>query len=277
MKKKWLIIGILLVSISWIGNYTFFAAKQPPHPLLLKHYYEIPIDVDRMSGTIDFRLSYLVNRNEEIDITGIQFPGADWIRMNSSHNVQIYNHYLLKTMYLSIDVPLLKEDKKMDEWLFKNVTVYLSNGQTKILPIGEIRIVKAKESELLEQMAGGGSSDQTGFNQWEANQPLKIKDVQISSTKPVDAWLKISVNGKPLTQDIFPVTLVKGKRVQLSYEWSFPEQDANGYHFYQVNAKILGEGENGQPFLRSMYVQYFPYFTNKEINDVAKQLRGEQQ
>ncbi|HWO74437.1 MAG TPA: hypothetical protein VNM69_00815 [Bacillus sp. (in: firmicutes)] len=44
MRRNSILIGLAVIFVSWVGNYVYFSANQLSHPIVLKHYYEVPYE-----------------------------------------------------------------------------------------------------------------------------------------------------------------------------------------------------------------------------------------
>jgi hypothetical protein len=68
IKRKYVILGLVLLIIAWVGNIYYYENHKLKKPLFIKHYYDIK------NGMDFFRLYFIDNINEKNEISYVSFP-----------------------------------------------------------------------------------------------------------------------------------------------------------------------------------------------------------
>ncbi|MBO8172131.1 MAG: hypothetical protein H0Z33_09575 [Bacillaceae bacterium] len=270
MKKTTLYLAIAVVLAILAGNFIYFQSQQLSSPIMLKHYYDLPLDPE-----VRFELHYLVNRDEEMDISWISIPGLDYVQTINDYqgSGQSFRHHKLKSVMVVINGDLLKQNNgNQDQWIFTEVTAHLTNGNTKTFPVGKVVITEFKESPL-KFKATGSSTDGTGFRVLEAEEELDIQQVEIPFSEQLLPDLKVLIDQQPYTEDLLPIKLKKGDLIEVNHQFSFDETNSSRLHYYDSHIYLMGRTAGGEAFKRGANIHFRPYLSQKDVNQLVEQAR----
>lgn len=301
MKKSYLYIGMVIVILSWISNYLYFSLNQLAQPVMLKHYYELPIEEETT-----FQLHYLMNRNNDVEISSIQIPGLDYVRMIDYGQNLIFRHQQLKTVTVQIDKNMLESNLEKP-FVISSIEAYLSNGEKQVYDIGEISLSESSRGPF-DFRAAGGSSNGNSFDFVTATEALVINSYEVPFKEQLSQSLKLfinheqtelptiaedlmkdrrrqppytdpveelnNLNHEEINRGIFPIYLKEGGFLNVQHRFEFPENDPNSFHYYRFDTKFIGKTEEGKPFVQRTIMNYDPYFTENNISLILKETRG---
>ncbi|WP_223702259.1 hypothetical protein [Sutcliffiella deserti] len=274
---KILRIGILFLCISWIGNLIYFYSQQLAEPIILKHYYELP-----MSPHYHFELFYITNKNEKSDITFVEFPQLESQELQyvitkpfENEVEQSFSHHKIKTLNFQMsDEETLKEIK--EDIVINEIRAYFSNGEVRNYSIGEIILYRDRGRSAFEGHFAGSSNSNEGFDSIVAKEDLIVNDLQFSFLDKLSKGIKLSLNKEEVTIDketlqlnsFLPKEFKKGEELELHYQFQFGEDDLNRHHFYEIIPRYIGETVNGEPFSDRIHLHYRPYISKKELREI---------
>ncbi|MCR2823433.1 hypothetical protein [Lederbergia panacisoli] len=279
IKTAMLATGMVIAIISMIGNYLFFVSKQLKEPIMLKHYYDTQVGVGSM---LEFQ--YVTNRNDDTEISWFIIPNSD-IRLpvSSDQTYQTYRHHQLKNVYTTITEEIARKLNK-SALEMTQLEVYFSNGDMKLMDIGEIILHEFKENNSpFDFRAGGGSTDNTGFSVAVATKDVNITGLEIPYADKFEKSIKLYVGdtertppnfqspkGELLTIDSFPIHKKKGDYLSFDYQIQFEQDDKNKHHLYTFEIKLVGNDENGETFSFPDTIFYKPELTDKDIAAIVQ-------
>lgn len=219
MKERYLWIGLLLVVLSWVGNYLFFESKQLEEPIFMEHFYEkrVPIrsddaddaDMDYFeSEGIQLTFYYLTNKYDPVDVVEVSVDGAEVYVDSGSfgyeffgasepiqHVVQEFRHYYLKSVTVEIRPEAFATGKPGDRWTFENMEVYFNNQEKVSANIGKIALfLDDYTPEVLEQWMGSGSNDGHNEGVFVSLKPLTVEDISVPFANEISDVFKAKVD-----------------------------------------------------------------------------------
>ncbi|KAB2328540.1 hypothetical protein F7731_25290 [Cytobacillus depressus] len=287
IKKSLLYVGLVIVILSFVGNYFVFTMSQLKKPIMLKHYYNSAV----LPGSI-LELHYIANRSNDIDIQWIIIPGIEnefYSPLYGTSYGQPYKHYQLKTFHIEINEHF-SDDMNAGALSFDQVTAHLSNGEKMIMPIGEITLFNQNDMTL-ERQSSGGSSDNTGFQIFKTDKDIEITGVDLPFANDLKSALTLKVNsnqvelernvnapvpeiiqnGKLITSDVFPLALKKDELLSVTHKFLFNQDDLLRFNYYQMDGKLHGNEQNGQKFTDFFSLSYRPSFEVKDLRAIIKE------
>jgi len=301
LKEKILWIGLLIVFISWIGNYLYFQSKQLDQPIFLDHYYETYM---QDASTLTFY--YLSNKTDDAVINHVTIDGIDLypvldhglVWSSSPTFEQEFTHQYLKSVTLDfapVPFPLKETD---DAWSFEEITVTFTNGQTLTTHIGEVRVFENLQNhELFNFHSGSTSSEHIHQEIMVATKPLTVEAIQIPFEELVEEVdVKVNVDTKLIKENeslrqrestagwqgpfgvlewheikgissheekLFPFQLERDNWLQLSMQ-----MNPNHKSYVDFGVEITGTTDDGKPFMRKSTIIEHPTLTQKVLNEI---------
>lgn len=270
IKKPVLLIGMALVLVSLIGNYSVFAINQLKTPIMLKHYYNFSVP----SG-LTLELHYLVNRSEEMDIQYATIGDSEIpLYSKESWTYQTLRHHKVKTLYFQLDDHFF-EDMKYDEMTINQIRVFLTNGESMVMDVGEINFYKREDSPL-DFKSSGGSNDNSGFGTLSVEENMNIESYEVSFINSLKNKIIYDLNlGEKKVDDqySFPISKEKGDIISYQYHWKFKDDDPMRNHYYYTTLTLKGKDESNTPFKHPITMDYRPYFTEKDVKEIIKEAK----
>ena len=138
--------------------------------IFMKHYYYIEVLGEEGS----FDIYYLLNHNDKTEIASIEIPGLGPMSVYPSEHAS-YQYYKMRKATVKIDKYYLKEQLKSNRFEITDLLVQFNNGKQQQVNIGKINIQfedKSKPQQL--SVSSGSSSDNTGFDEFRTEKPVKI-------------------------------------------------------------------------------------------------------
>ncbi|QFT89698.1 hypothetical protein FIU87_13635 [Bacillus sp. THAF10] len=278
MLKKFIFTGVLLAIVSWAGNMYYYNSQQLERPIMMKHYYELPKE------HIDFfRLHYITNKVEQMDIAWVEFPelGEHHLAISSDQSHDQGNYYQshkIKTLHLTTYHDSLPKQK--EDIILTKMTAHFTNGDSHTYEIGEI-VFKESNRGPFQFRGSGGSSDGTGYDNMSSSEMgLEVTDVTIRGHERLGNF-SLTINKQefePKSKENGITTMkLQGKEealpirfLNVKHAFSFESDDPNRFHFYSIIPIINGLKENGEPFKQDFHANYEPYFSEKELKQYMK-------
>ncbi|RXZ84186.1 hypothetical protein EBB07_03685 [Paenibacillaceae bacterium] len=308
MRFKYVIITVVLIAASWIGNWMYYEKMKMGEPIFLEHNYEL----SGLNGEM-FDIFFLEDRDADVTVTSVEFPNTFGMQSQLLLNKDTYGHQVLRKVSFTLksaeqemdetdEVDELDETWTIDErWKTfdaQTVHVYYSNGTTKEVNIGRVRVMPRPSTveQPFEFSSGGSSSDHSGFQSMTLSSPLVIQSIKSPAADQLDEWLGISLNitapftetdmlqgmpkdfesGTPIKDISLPLELEKGQALRIDHKFRFPADltVAAALVPSYIAIHFEGELENGKPFHYSYNLRYQPYFRNSEIRELIRLRRA---
>lgn len=299
MHGKKLMIAIVAVTLFFIGNILYFQSHQLKEPVILPHYVDLQLNQDGY-GMMD--LYYVTNQEQEI--WNVIIPGIEYVKVEFETVHQNLPHYFLKKASLQLQAQNITE-----ELIISDVEVQFSGSNlAQLYQIGEIRIRPSTNSEKehnVRMLASGSSNNQMSFFLFEMMEPLQLVNVNF----PFQGMLKdnfrmffdfdsedlteLHEKGRILKDDHdfvherlweksgveypnipFPVPFEANDVLLINHEFLFPNDSDLGKAIFNFELEFLFEDEKGEEVTAKSYIDYLPYFTNREIKDFIEKVGG---
>ncbi|SHJ29290.1 hypothetical protein SAMN05444401_2630 [Clostridium amylolyticum] len=271
--KKLVTCGLILFILTWTGNIIYYKNQILKEPLFMKHYY----DIDNSRG--EFRLSYIDNINSKDRVISIMFPeiGRQFYCSELSQNTD-RRYYALKT--IKIDFPNENMNvlpKEFQNKLITKAEVMLSNGKNINVDLGKIYIHSDETKENhLKTFGTTGSSDYTGSQLFNADRDIKVIGIKGKIYEEIKDVLRVSIEGKNLSDITFPINLKKGEPFDISYAFKFNKNDIRKNNAYLFTLDILTEDFQGNKGVTTCYLGYNSYSPhNYDIKTLKNSKGGE--
>ncbi len=194
MNIKKIIIGVSFICLLWIANLLYFQFQQLDEPMFLEHYYELSAYDD-----IDIPIYYLVNNNEDIEISFIQIPQLGDIDIYvENYKQNKYKYHTLKTSFIKLKGEEYKNAIAKEGFKITDLIVSFSNGDTKIVNIGQIFIYKNKPclkgDNPFKFVSCGSSNNNKGYRTLSLRTPVTVADFEYILDKKLDGFLRVYID-----------------------------------------------------------------------------------
>ncbi|CQR46805.1 hypothetical protein BN1058_01080 [Paraliobacillus sp. PM-2] len=305
MKEKILWAGLMLVILSWVGNYLYFESKQLERPIFLDHYYEA-----YMHDQEQLTFYYLTNKMDNYEVRSLSIDGVKLYPVsdhgftmwrtapNTPQFEQEFSHQYLKSVTVELpkkSIPI--EDGSKDRWSFEEVNATFSNGQSYTLDLGKVNVYeKVTDYTVLNTHASSSSNQHTSEKSMLATKPITVEDINVPFPENLseDVYVKVDVNqekfninqdentpewlkrekqnemvGISIDEDIFPFHLNKNDRMQLSMQFN-PYRKS----YFEFSIKISGTSDEGEQFKSKAPIIDHPSLNQQDINEIIEEKQG---
>ncbi|KAB8125841.1 hypothetical protein F9U64_21545 [Gracilibacillus oryzae] len=302
--KKILWSSIVLIILSWAGNYLYYQSKQLDAPIFLTHYYE----ADNHEN-LQFTFFYLTNKSNPVDVQYAEVAGMELYPVSSQgftvwhgdmpqvQYEQAYRHHYLRSVTLKFPaMEMAFIDEQNEALSFSSMDVYFSDQTSLTADIGEVMIQPLQQGrDILHSTASGGSTNGRSFTSMTAEQALTITDISFPFDKVTDqVEVKIdhrsvreeqwnpsisSGSSNPLDgdwehapgkmiadNDLFPMSIAKNDSVRLL---NYLNPDRRSY--FEFGIYLNGITEDGKPFSAAARIIDRPYLDQAEVNEIIEE------
>ncbi|WP_078379904.1 hypothetical protein [Sutcliffiella halmapala] len=276
-------IGIIILFLSWIGNTVYFASQQLDEPIVLQHFYELPLSDDYY-----FEIYYITNKNDPVDLSFVEFPELEELdyrhlitRHGQVRDEQNFSHHSVKSIGFQIQHEDITKGK-YDDIVLTEMRTFKPNGEVKTYSIGEIKLYSDKRGPF-EMHSTGSSSDHNGFDMVRATESITITDLKFSFLDKLENSIQLWMNKEELQiidsqidSSLFPKVLNQGDWLEVEHRFQFTEGNFNRFHHYYLAPTLLGKTADGKEFEHQLSIQYRPYISKKELQELIKVASGDQ-
>lgn len=275
MGKKLFWGGVIIVILSWIGNYLYFQSQQLESPILLKHYYDR--EYHQVHG---LPIYFINNKNDSSQVSYAIIDGGEvYPKRNNLFNSWVgdqpqksyhktYTHHAIEFVDFFIPEEIFQEKKdEKGVWSFSEITLVFNDGRKVMQNIGEIFLRDEPKSskEILEPTYTGGVQPPYSKDSYIFLKDAIINEIYIPFAEQLSGdltfkiiigenefewneqavgWQKVNADSKK-DENIFPIYVNEGERldVLVNLPVYFPFNLEFSYY-------ILGELKEGTPFTR---------------------------
>lgn len=287
LNKKILKVGLILVASSLIFAIGFALVYRLDNPVFLKMYVEQYIQSNQNSVVVDnFRLSYITNISDKRKITDIYFEeepdievdvsygfnhnGFSFFNNNSqnSQNGYIYGRYVLKPLYVHMD--LSKIQKEYEELELNNAKITFNDGSTIDVNLGRIILFKdVRNGDDIKTVSTSSSNTGTSTFTARINKDIKLLSIESPLLEDLEDYFDISV-GDVDYRKISGIEYKKDKLLDIHAKVKTPEDK---YMFFDIKPKLYYEDKEGNiSYTRIYNIKYIP--KNFDIKGVFHYLKS---
>lgn len=237
MNKKMVIWGLLLLGLLWSGNIIYYEKQVLKEPLFIKHYYDI-------KKGMRFQLCYIQNINSKDKVISIVFPeiGQQPVNFNEYDSNINRRYYMLKTIL--VDIPNGVINEIPEEYKNKVITkarICFSNGKVLNVQLGKIYLYSDEIERIDLEPSVSSRKDNTGSAIFMADKDINVIGINSKFYEEIKDILKISIDGKPLSNITFPIKLKQGECLSVSYGVIFNKDDIRVSDAYNFTIDVLTE------------------------------------
>lgn len=310
MKEKIFWTGMVIVVISWVGNYLYFQSKQLERPIFLDHYYETYLQEENY-----LTFYYLSNKQDHSEVSyalidGLEtYPVSNDGPWNWSSNTptfeQEFSHQYLKSVRLKLpkyDLPI--EEGTDEVWSFEEITFSFSNGEMVTADIGNVNVYGTfPNSDIFETRVSSGSSQHRSDKTMVALRPVTVEAITIPFPEEIsqDVLVKVNLNQEKLKklealrhggnppswfeeerdldwEKVSGVSIDEGifpfelqKDDWLKLAMKF---NPNRKSYFEFGVEINGTTAEGERFVRKAPIIDHPYLTQQAVNEIIAEKVG---
>ncbi|WLD91736.1 hypothetical protein [Alkalihalobacillus sp. AL-G] len=310
MKEKFLWGALLIVIISWIGNYTYLQSQQVEEPIFLDHYYEVPAEEN-----LGLKFYYLANKNDQSQVNFVEmddvraFPvengGFEMFTDNNPvHFEREFRHQQLRSVLIKMPIDKIHLTGE-EHWSFETMTVHFTNGTVMQSDIGKVVILPKLQYIPMFEMLMSGSSNQHGSEKMlSATQAFAIQDITVPFANEVanDIAIKLDLDQQKLKQSqkmtkkgIRPEWYMDARDKKWSdipgvsslvdelYPIEFKEDDLlrlsilfnpDRQSYFQFGIKLKGETTDGETFIRPTPIIDHPFLDEEDVDKIIEKKGG---
>lgn len=270
IKRKYVLIGLVLLLIAWMGNVFYYQKHVLKEPLFIKHFYDIK------QGMRHFNLYYIKNINSKDDVAYISFPEVDGLNLSSNVNYHNSDRRYYELKILTIIINEGKLEKIPDDLRNRVITkarVHLTNGKEMDVDIGKIYLYcDGAEQSKLKWKSGMGSSDNSGSTSFVSTENLKVYGVKYKFPELKDDVFDININETPLRDIKLPINIKKDDKLEVKYHLKFDDNDIRRNNAYNFSIDILTEDMEGNKGVDSEFANY--WLQSPEEYDIDAMIRN---
>lgn len=310
LREKLFWFGMIIVVISWVGNYLYFQSKQLEQPIFLDHYYETYLQEDNY-----LTFYYLTNKQDPTQINYALIDGLEAYPIsidgfwNGAPNTpkfeQEFSHQYLKSVRLQLpkyDLPI--EEGSDDVWSFEEITFAFSDGEMVTTDIGNVNVYgRLPNSDVFESRVSSSNNQHRSDNSMVAVKPATVEAITIPFSEEISQDVLVKVNTdqeklkelEAMNQGGNPPDWFEGER---DIDWEnvsgvsidediFPFElkkddwltlsmkfNPNRKSYFEFGIEINGKTAEGEPFMRKASIIDHPYLTQQAVSDIIAEKVG---
>ena len=313
MKDRYIWIAFFIVILSMFGNYLYFQSKQLEHPIFLEHYYE----TYAQEGYY-LRFYYLSNKSEPVEVSHVLIDGVT-VYPSNNHGLQIWanqnyipnyeqefsHHYLQSVTFSLPEQDLAQKFATNDVWLFNEMQVTFTNGQTIDAKIGEVKVYRNRtDTDSLVSRFNSRSKNDNDAYYIMFSKPLNIESINIpfGEIASNDVLLRVKLDSKTknhksdenvnsylpswydekfdiemsdsefiyvLNSNLYPLHLDTSDMLKLYIRFN-PDHK----NYYDFNVTIHGTTIEGEQFEYRILTEDRAYLTQQDVNEILAEYQG---
>lgn len=267
-KRKYILMGLVLLLIAWIGNIFYHQNHILKEPILIKQY----CDVNQVKPS--FYLYYIANINQENEIESISFPEIEpsyvHIERYAFNDNRFYKLNIIK-VNINIDhkgnIPNGVKNKVLTK-----ARLNLRNRKIVDVNIGRIYLFSEDTGSGKLKSSGLESRSQyTGSTTFSSPEDLKVYGVSTKFPEMMDGPLEIYINNAPLKDVKFPINVNKDGNIKVGYKLQFDKEDIRKYNAYDFSIYLLTEDKKGEKGVNPVFINY--WLQSPEEYDITAMIR----
>lgn len=290
-----LYMSILAVLLLVTGNIFYYQNEKLEGPFLLTHFQEVQLN-EHGYGTLE--LYYVTNTDDKI--WNVHLPGIQYAFVEHESIHQETTNFYVKRAFIEL------QDQNITEPLtITNIEIQFSQRDFKNFQVGEVIILPGIEFErepIVQNIASSSSNSGVSVSLFYVKEPLTLIEITYPFEKIVSDYFQLSLelqaddftkkttggiaminnykvieehlwsqSGSPLEKVKLPITLSENEVFKLTKTFD----PSNSGVFIQIELKFMFENEDGNTVVGRDLVNLRPYFSNKELKELAKKAGGQ--
>jgi hypothetical protein len=316
VKERFLWAGLLLIFLSWIGNYAYFQSKQLDHPIFLEHFYEGLIGEE-----ISFTFYYLTNKQAPAEVTHVQIDGVDmvnvlndgqgfgvWQNTSRPTYVQEFRHHYLKSVTLQFNKDFIQLNDSEPSLSFETMEVFFNNNQSSIVAeIGKVNLYRDdRQTDVFDSRMSSSSNQHRSEEAMVTREPIAIEEISTPFPEELagEVAVKVDLDQERLKElepvkhgGEMPAWLEENRErkwedtpgVPIEEKALFPiKLNANEWmhlymyfnpertSYFEFGIHIKGKTESGNTFEQIAPIIDHPYLGQQDIDEIIAERGGGQ-
>lgn len=277
LNRKILRFGLFLIVLSLIFTVGFVIIYRLDNPVFLKMYVEEYVSSNKNYNMVDrIELKYITNLSDDRKVKDIYFEeepnievlvshqpfgGGGFSFLNNSNNNQredIYGRYVLRTLYLKIDLNNI--DRENYEIELNNAHIEFNDRSRIDVDLGRIIIYRdERRSNNITSISSSSSSDGTSSFHGNVEKDIELLDIRSPLLEDLKDYLDISI-GDIDYREISGIKCKQNQTLSIYTKFKTPENILGRYTFYDIKPKLYYQDKNGEKAYERIYnIDYTPY------------------
>lgn len=268
-KKIVYIIAFVLMGV-WVGNIIYYEKHVINEHLFIKHYYDVSESMDSL------RLYYVESINSKDNVTSVMFPEIgqeyeNFIETDIGSSNSPY--YKLKTITVNLysgGINTLPD--KYKNKLITTAEVRFSSGKMMNVNVGRLYFHSyANKNSDLKLERQSSSSDNNGGTTLYTDKDIYVTSISNRFYNEIKDILRVSIDGKPLSDVKFPIKLKAGQTIDMTYQFKFSnKKDTRLNNAYNLVFDISTEDLQGNRGISNCYIDFYPNSVDNINVDILK-------
>ncbi|MBY0098592.1 hypothetical protein [Mesobacillus maritimus] len=315
MKERFLWAGILMIVLSWLGNYAYFQSKQLDQPIFLDHFYE-----DILWEGKSFTFYYLTNKREPAEVTHVQIDGVEIVNVlndghgfgewqNSSEDsfVQEYRHHYLKSVTLEFNKEYIQLNQTEPILSFETMEVFFNNQSSIIADVGIVNLYREDmQLHVLDSQVSSSNNQHRSEEALVTREAISIDEISIPFPEKLAGEVAVKVDFeqdrlKELESVRYGGEIPAWFDENLEWEWEavpgvpieenelFPVNlnenewmhlsmyyNPDRTSYFEFGIHIKGKSASGHTFEQIAPIIDHPYLGQQDIDDIIAEKEGGQ-
>ncbi|MGM0903804.1 MAG: hypothetical protein ACQEXB_22225 [Bacillota bacterium] len=315
MKERLLWAGILLILLSWIGNYSYFQSKQLEQPIFLDHFYEGFLGEER-----SFTFYYLTNKLDPAEVTHVQIDGAHMVNVINDGQgfgfwqdssvpsfVQEFRHHYLKSVTIQFEKEFMQLNDAEPSLSFETMEVFFNNQSSIIADIGHVNLYREdRQTSVFDARMSSSSNQHRSEEAMVTREPITIEEISIPFPEELAGEVSVKVDlDQEKLKELDPVkhggempTWLEENRerkweetpgVSIEEKELFPVNlDNNEWlhlymyfnperaSYFELGIHIKGKTDSGESFEQIAPIIDHPYLEQQDIDQLIAEKEGGQ-
>ena len=287
---KFLAVCLSVVALVTIGVVGFMFYARVGEPLFIKNYCEYNWDSNGDGNSLSgyFRIQYLADSYDSRRVTGIEFPelpeGEAIFYASEFDEIyvgDVFGIYSVHTVEVSISPAFLRGERGDSEMVLRNAVVRFSDGSTREVDFGEIRIRERTDNSrrLISQRSTSAVTMPSGdyyMETYRGNEDFTVVDFSVTPLFDAAGLFAITLNDIPI-DEIAGMEINRGDAVVFRTDFFESDEDAELFVEYCLRTVFTAKDSLGLEISRETgFVSAKPRFGFwKILRFVTGQGRGE--
>jgi hypothetical protein len=281
---KIIIVIVIAIIISWVGNIYIFNKYSLERPFLLKSYLNVLFTEDH-----DLQLSYISNIYDKDNICKVSFPEIGtqpfYINLISEQNLNSSN-YRINKINIDLGTIFLEDGKRFvdisnpENISLKKIQLTTLSQETYEYDLGEIRFYKdqeIKDDNSIQQLSSMSSNNNSGNSIFQVNTDINITEI-VNPLKDILLQVcDVGINDIPIKNLNLPLSFKSGDWIELKYQFNNRSEIIPKLKFsnFFIPLVFKGTDSNGNLVMTKVYIINDVYYdiTTKDIRNMIIESR----
>jgi hypothetical protein len=279
LNSKVIILIVIAILISWVGNIYIFNKYSLEKPLMLNSY-----SGSMLTENYGFELRYISNIYDQDNFISASLPEisnqAFPVDFLSESNIK-YSSYRINVIYINLGFVLLDNGKRLiDSDKIKNpikkIHLRTNSGKMYEYDLGEILIFKEQEikDNPIKEDSSMSSNNNLGNSIFTTSSDIKLTEIMSPLEDIITEVCDIKINGIPLDHVKLPLYFKAGDQIEVKYQFKNSADMKQQFRFSSFLIPLTLKGLDSKGNIATMKVHIYCN-TQNEINakDIKKLIK----